>query len=183
MLSTRSKPKELKKAYEDHEEGKKEVHIMTVKAENALIKVRDTVEYVLDLAVQGEKVVIYTDHREPCKEIAEKLTSKKLRVGMIRGGVPPFTRQKAVDDFQNGLLDALVCTISAASTGITLTKAKNLVFNDYSWSYVDMIQAMKRIHRIGQGETCVVHYMLSSDIDQMIKKKVLKKEEILGKVL
>jgi SWI/SNF-related matrix-associated actin-dependent regulator 1 of chromatin subfamily A len=184
ILNTQKvKAKELKKAYESHEEGEKSEHIMTLKSENALSKAKDTAEYTLDLVEQGEPVVVYTDHVAPCMEIAERLKHKKVRVGVIHGGTPTDRRSTLVESFQAGNLDVLVCTIGAASTGFTLTRARNLVFNDFSWSYVDIYQALHRIHRIGQKGICIIHYMLSSEMDQWIKKKVMAKEELLGKVL
>lgn len=183
LLEKRTKAKELKKAYEASEEGDKSEHIMTVKAENALSKAKDTAEYVSDLVEQGEAVVVFTDHIKPCEEITDHLAGKKIKVGMIDGGTPSKKRSDLVEQFQGEVLDVLVCTIGAASTGFTLTRARNLVFNDYSWGAVDMAQAKKRIHRIGQDEKCVIHYMLSSDVDKWIKQKVLDKEKMLGRVL
>jgi SWI/SNF-related matrix-associated actin-dependent regulator 1 of chromatin subfamily A len=184
ILISVKKDKELLKAFTDFEQGAKDEHIMSMKASNAAMKTKATIEYVTDLVVEHkEPVIVFTDHVHPCKAIAEGLEARKIKVDIIHGSIPTAKRSYTVDRFQSGSLDVIVCTIGAASTGFTLTRARNMVFNDYSWSYVDMAQARKRIHRIGQGNSCVVHYILISDADQFIRSKVMEKERILNKAL
>jgi len=178
------KDKKLLEAFQEFEAGCKDEHVMRMKASNALMKVKATVDYVFDLVTEHkEPTIVFTDHVASSKAITTELLVKKLRVGLIYGGIPTNERGYLVDQFQNSELDVLVCTIGAASTRFTLTRSRNMVFNDYSWSFTDMAQAKKRIHRISQDKTCIVHYILISDADQWIKKKVMEKEKILTQVL
>jgi SWI/SNF-related matrix-associated actin-dependent regulator 1 of chromatin subfamily A len=161
----------------------KETHFATVKKDFALRKCKATINLAVNILDQGEKVVIFSDHREPVKEIASNLSAAGYRVRTIMGGMDIELRYKAVQLFQAGGLDAIVCTIGAASTGLTLTAAKNMIFNDICWGYTDLIQARARIHRIGQEEKCVVSYILGGDVDKMIKRRVMIKEKNLKEAL
>ncbi len=184
LINAKKKDTALRKAFEEFEEGAKDEHIMTMKAHNALMKVSATIEYALDLVLEHkEPTIVFTDHVEPCMKISEGLAAKNLKVAALHGDIPTDTRSALVDQFQKGKLDALVCTVGAASSGFTITRARNMVFNDLPWGYVDVMQARKRIHRIGQDKTCIIHYILISDADQWIKKKIMKKEKILEKAL
>ena len=175
----------LKVAFEDwlasgHGMGE---HNTQLKIQAAMAKVPHTCELAVSLLSEGEKVVIFTDHVEPCKAILSTLQEHEVRCGVITGRTPQKQRQTLIDRFQTGPLEVLICSIRAASTGITLTAAKNLIFNDLSWVPADMEQAKKRIHRIGQTSTCVVSRMLLGSMDERISNRLMEKIEVLRKVL
>ena len=185
FISQRKTKQHLKlvEAFMAHEDGEKSEHIMSVKIDNAVEKTGFTLAYVLDMLEQGEPVIVFTDHLEPCRILYEALKSKQIKVGAISGKVNPTKRIEMVDAFQDGKLDVLVCTIPAASVGLTITRAKNMVFNDIPWGWVDLQQAIKRIHRIGQDARCVIHFIFGSDIDKWLLGKVRDKEALLKQVL
>jgi SWI/SNF-related matrix-associated actin-dependent regulator 1 of chromatin subfamily A len=176
--------RELEQAWKDHEANTGEpAHIATCKKESAVSKAKATVSYALDILENGESVVIFSDHIQSVGDIALGLSRAKICVGYITGSVSPEDRAKLVARFQAGLLEALVCTIPAASTGITLTAARHLIFNDLSWSSTENEQASKRIHRISQERKSFIHFMLRGKIDRLIKKRVIQKAVLLKEVL
>ena len=176
--------RELEQAWKDHEANTgTPAHIATCKKESAVSKAKATTSYALDILENGEQVVIFSDHVDPVIKIAKGLSDKGITVGHIIGSVKPEDRAKLVARFQAGLLEALVCTIPAASTGITLTAARHLIFNDLSWSSTDNQQAAARIHRIGQERKSFLHFILRGKIDRQIKRKVIQKATLLKEVL
>ncbi len=166
---------ELRKAFESVEsEGvDRDKHFSTVKKEFALKKVPATTALATDLLDQGEQVVIFTDHVDPVAEIADTL--HPTLTGCITGNTPTEDRDRLVEEFQKGEIRVLIATIGSASTGFTLTAARNMIFNDIPWGYVDLIQARKRIHRVGQDRSCVVSFIVAGDVDRMILKKIKEK--------
>jgi superfamily II DNA or RNA helicase len=106
-----------------------------------------------------------------------------LKGGLIWGETPMNKRQTMIDNFQRGDLRVLVCTIGAAKTGITLTAANQMIFNDLPWVPADYLQAEKRIHRIGQDQGCVIHIATAPGVDSMIAKTVLSKARDLTAIL
>lgn len=175
----------LSESFSAFSDGKvdKDKHFSTVKAEFALRKCKATINLAVNIMEQGEPVVIFSDHREPVKEISSNLTAAGYRVGEIMGGMAPELRHTIVEGFQNGGKDVLVCTIGAASTGLTLTASSNIIFNDIPWGYTDLIQARARIHRIGQEKKCVVSYILGGEVDKMILRRILAKKKNLKEAL
>lgn len=57
----------------------------------------------------------------------------------------------------------LLCSIGAASVGLTLTFASLCVFVECSWSAGVQAQCEARIHRIGQTRACDIVYILYGD--------------------
>jgi SWI/SNF-related matrix-associated actin-dependent regulator 1 of chromatin subfamily A len=60
-------------------------------------------------------------------------------------------------------------SLTACGTGLTLTKAKVVVFAELYWTPGSLIQAEDRAHRIGKTGELEVHYLLGkSTIDERI---------------
>ncbi len=175
----------LEKCYLAHEAGKKskDENFATFKKEFSLRKVKATVTLADDLITEGEQIVIFSDHVLPCSVIASQLETKGWKTRVITGDVSHEDRDKIVSLFQTGDLDCIVATIGSASTGFTLTAASNIIFNDIPWSFVDLSQARKRIHRVGQDKRCVINYILGGEIDKRILKRVKDKGKNLKEVL
>lgn len=156
---------------------------ITYKKNSAKIKAPHTIKYVKDLLEAGEgPVLVYSDHVEPAQRIGEGF-NRKYKVGIITGSTPMKERHELVTALQEGKLDVLTATIGALSEGVTLTKARNLVFNDLSFVPGDIAQVEKRIHRIGQTGSCVIHRMFWGKLDLRIGKELDKKIAVLVEVL
>lgn len=149
------------------------------KKEAALKKVPLTVKYLKDLFETGEitSAVVFTDHRASCHELARAFGT----IG-ITGEMPVAERQRLAKEFQAGVSDVIVGTIKALSTGYTLTRANNVVFNDFPWVPGDMEQAEFRINRIGQTKQCVVHRIIGSKQDEYILRVIENKKEVITKM-
>lgn len=150
-----------------------------VKSKAALNKAKYTIAYCKELLSSGEadSLVIYSDHVEPAQKIAEA-----FGVEAITGQTPAATRQKMASDFQFKKTQVIVATIGSFSTGVTLTRANNMVFNDYPWVPGDLEQAEHRINRIGQNRHCVYHRILGSTQDRYILETIEAKKATIKQI-
>lgn len=163
-------PSELEKDFEDNQGGKGSV----AKRLAAISKVFSTYEYALNILEQEvTPLVVFTDHVEPAKMLAASFGVKA-----ITGSTALPDRVKIYDKFMRSG-GVLVATIGAFSTGVNITNANNLIFNDVSWVPGDNFQAMKRIHRIGQTKACTIHYILGSAIEESIFDKLSEKIKVI----
>ena len=153
--------------------------LATLKKDSAIAKAKFTSDYAKNLLEgQGEQVVIFSDHIDSTKQIAER-----LRVPFIIGSTPMEKRTKIIKRFTDGDINYLVATIGAASTGLNLVNARHLVFNDMSYIPSDNAQAKKRIHRIGQERECLITIIAGSFIDERIIKSLQDKQEAIDKLI
>jgi len=160
--------------------NKMDGHVMAIKKGSAVAKASFTADYAKNIFDEtGNPVVIFSDHIEPVHNIADKLKNSAY----ITGATPMEERHTIVSSFQAGKLDYIVATIGAASTGITLTRSNNLVFNDMSYIPADNAQASKRIHRIGQENNCRIHKICGSTVDKAIMTSLTSKQQVLDKIL
>ena len=172
---------QLFNAFKQFEEG--EEYNVSVKKQAAVSVANFTADYVRDIISSGEgPVIIFSDHVEPLEIIEKKL--KKYKSAKITGKVKIEDRQKAINNFQSGKLDLILCTAGAANTGITLTASRNMVLNDIPWDYSMLSQLIKRFHRIGQEASSVVlHKMIGTKVGQKIMDSLMQKAENIKQVL
>lgn len=167
----------LEEAFQNYMHGNKVDP--TSKAASARFKAPQSAEYIKGLLEADESVVVFTDHVESARDICANIPGSVN----ITGATPMHIRQKFVDQFQAGDLKVIVATIGALATGVTLTRARHVVFNDLSWVPSDNYQAAKRIHRIGQDNTCFRHIVTGSATDEYIAKTLIEKEKTISAVL
>ncbi len=164
----------LAEVYEAICNGKVPAAYATIKKANAMAKTEYTVNLAYDMIDNGKQIVIFSDHVDSAKAIAERLNGN-----LITGEVSIPDRVKLVEEFKSGEVDVLVCTVGSASTGINLTNCTVMIWNDLPYVPTDIAQAEKRIHRIGQTLPCFYYYIVGSEIDERIQKKLIEKIELI----
>ena len=120
------------------------------------------IERACDLANQicenGDKVVIFSEFKEPLNIMAEEL--KKLNPLVCSGDIDDDIISNNVDIFQNKDENkVMLCTISKMGTGITLTRATYAIFIGSSWTQAQNVQAEDRIYRIGSDKPVFIYYL------------------------
>lgn len=104
---------------------------------------------ILEDSDDEQRVVVFAVHRGVIDICAKELEKAGHTFGLVTGEQTPDERQEHVNEFQRGNLKAMLCTVAAGGTGITLTRADTAVFLQRSWSLVENRQAEDRVHRIG----------------------------------
>lgn len=166
--------KELEKIINENKELNHEAY-MRCKANNAASKADFTTKTVNEILENGERVVVFTDHRDSASKIA-----RALGVEAITGETPVAKRAGLVSEFEKSNEPlALVATIGALSVGVNLTSASYMVFNDLPFTSTDLEQAKKRIHRIGQSKKCFYYYVYISEMDRKLQKMIYDKRTLL----
>jgi SNF2 family DNA or RNA helicase len=104
----------------------------------------------------------------------------------LHGGVPKKSRDKMVEQFQEGHGPAVfLLSLKAGGTGLNLTAATHVVHFDRWWNPAVEDQATDRAFRIGQKRNVQVRKLvcggtLEERIDEMIEKKRALAERIVG---
>lgn len=162
--------------------GEHLTYLTTMKHILAKEKVKHTIEIAETIIETGESVVIFTCYDAVVKEIMKKFEGNVVK---ITGEDSEKTRQQAVDDFQNGKVQVIVANIIAGGVGLTLTRAINLIFNDFDWVPANHLQAEDRIHRIGQEEKVTINYVYASGIkiDEYMANLLEKKSDTISTII
>jgi len=156
--------------------------VSTAKKLSAIAKAGWTAAYARQLLESSEEpLVIFSDHVDPCHAISKALVEFGCEI--ITGATPMAARQDTVDKFQTGKIRVIVGTIGACGTGITLTRASTVIFNDLSYVPAQNAQAIGRLRRIGQKSTVVAVTVCRPGIDERISEQLRAKEQTISNVL
>lgn len=149
----------------------------TIRSALAKSRIPAMLEYVEDCEEQEVPLVIFSVHKAPFDAL-------RLRDGweIIDGDTKVDVRQRIVDDFQNGKLKGVGCTIQAGGVGITLTHAWKCLFVDLDWTPAFNSQAESRLIRIGQESKKVeiVRFVNDHPLDRRIFELLSQKETLVS---
>ena len=145
-------------------------------------KTKETINWIENFLESDQKLVVFAVHKKMIASLYDKFKDVAVK---IDGSCSSKQRQEAVDSFQNNPDTRLfIGNIQAASEGITLTAASNVAIIEYPWTPGALIQATDRIHRIGQKEACMVHYIVAvNTIEEDIIEALDRKTKIITAVL
>jgi SWI/SNF-related matrix-associated actin-dependent regulator 1 of chromatin subfamily A len=166
------------------EEFQKKAEYMALWKRTAEIKLPSMLEYVDDLLDAGHKMLIFAHHQTIIDCFEGHLLVKKVRFIRIDGRTATSSRQELCNAFQTDpSMRVAVLSLTAASTGLTLTAATTVIFAELFWNPGLLLQAEDRAHRIGQSDSVNVHYLLAKGTtDDSIWPLIMKKLTMLESV-
>lgn len=158
--------------------------ISAAREEVALAKVGMVVEHVEKLVDSDEPVICFGYHKSVIRDIKARLEKKGIRVGVITGDVNPNKRQDIVDAFQDGELDVILGNIIAMGVGLTLTRARFVVFAELDWVPALIEQAEDRAWRHGQLNAVIIqHLVVDGSIEARMAIALLEKMGVISEAL
>jgi superfamily II DNA or RNA helicase len=144
----------------------------------ALDDLMDAVKSARDAAL------IFTSYVSMGRLIRAHLHTRGIPADFIHGATTPAKRQAIVDQFQSGNNHALVLSVRAAGTGLTLTRAGHVIHFDRPWNPAVEDQATDRAHRIGQHRMVEVHHLLTEGtVEDRIADLLASKRQLTEAVL
>ena len=148
----------------------------------AFAKTTATLDFVRGAIDQGEKVIVFSCFDDPIRKLAKELGAAAV---VVTGKTPAAMRQPLVDRFQNDAdVRVFVANIIAGGTGLNLTAATQVVFNDLDWVPTNHWQAEDRAYRIGQTRTVNVTYFVARDtIDDFVQAVLETKAALVNAIV
>jgi len=167
---------------ESRTRGKLLAFLVEARQALALAKVTSTLDFVRGAIDQGEKVIIFSCFDGPVQQLAKELNSTAV---VVTGKTPGPMRQVSVDRFQNDEdVRVFIANIIAGGTGLNLTAATQVVFNDLDWVPTNHWQAEDRAYRIGQTRTVNVTYFVARDtIDDFVQAVLETKAALVNAIV
>ena len=143
-------------------------------------KLPTALAWIADFLESGEPIVVFAEHIATQKAVLERFPDALH----ILGSDTSVARQRAVDSFQDpDGPQLIVCSLKAASQGITLTRASNVAFLELDWTPARHDQAEDRLHRIGQDSAVTAWYLLAPDtIDETMAELLERKRSLIDAV-
>jgi SNF2 family DNA or RNA helicase len=150
------------------------------------VKIDRILEIVADIKLSNEKVIIFSYILMPLNILAKKLRSESINFEMISGEQSIEVRKNVIESFKNDQsVVVLLASTKAASEGITLTEANNVIFINKWWNPSSNIQARDRVSRIGQTKlvnvvSFKIKHSLEDNLEKILENKQTTFDQIMG---
>jgi len=146
---------------------------------------KERYELVMQLVSQRAHSLVAFNwkHEQQCMvELADKLGIKHET---IDGSVAAHKRKEIVDRLQAGQLQVVFCHPQSAGHGLTMTKAKTVIWASPTYNAEHYQQFNRRIYRAGQTEKTEVIQIAARDtwepeVYEKLQGKVDRMDELLG---
>lgn len=130
------------------------------------------------------KFIIFGHHKDFLNGISETLESKKIKYMRIDGSTSKEKRFHNTEAFQNDPeIRVAVLSIQAASVGLTLTAASEVVMGEFPWTPALAQQAECRAHRNGQKELVTCYYMVANNTIDGYLWNMLSRKSVTASVM
>ncbi len=143
----------------------------------------ERIDDLLEMVVANrEKALIFTQFTQFAPRLVEYWEEKfGIEVPFLHGGLPKRERDEMVARFQaeRGVPGAMVLSLRAGGTGITLTAANHVIHMDRWWNPAVENQATDRAFRIGQTRTVSVRRLIAAGtIEEAIADRLAQKQDL-----
>jgi len=153
---------------------------------NGVLKVQpvvDTIKFDLENGLM-DKCVVYAWHRDVIILLTSLLKGLGVNAVSVYGGTPAKTKTRAVDKFKRWHRGVFIGQILAAGTAIDLSCAHQGYMVERDWVPGNNVQALMRMHRIGQERPVTVRdVIISGGVDEILSSVVNRKIEELTALL
>jgi len=150
-----------------HTNKEKDVRKSTIRIGDS--KLNSLMELLSEL--EGRQVIVFTNFTEEVHRIQKALEKAKITFSTLYGGTED--KDKSVRDFSDGTSRILVANTRVGGVGLDFTNCSHMVFFSLTYSLGDYIQAVGRIHRAGQRNTCFYYTLLAkAGDDETVDHKV-----------
>ncbi|HZM95940.1 MAG TPA: SNF2-related protein [Vicinamibacterales bacterium] len=148
----------------------------------AVAKYQTTLDLARGAIEQGEKVIVFSCFDEPLQRLAKAFGPAAV---VVTGKVASGKRQPLVDRFQqDDDVRVFLANIIAGGTGLNLTAATQVIFNDLDWVPANHWQAEDRAYRLGQTRTVNVTYVVGvHTLDEFVQAVLETKTALVRSVV
>ena len=175
------KTSDIRRAYDEiqkkvSESGKLVVsQIITLRQQIELLRIPDLSEMVKDLS-EEHSVVVFLNFRESVRQLHLRMVDLGIPVSDIVGDQPEEWRENHRVCFQNNQTKVCLCTFGAGGLGLDLHdlngRPRISILNP-TWSAVQMVQALGRIHRAGSLSPAVQKLIYAAGtVEEDVAKRV-----------
>jgi SNF2 family DNA or RNA helicase len=148
-------------------------------------KINLLVEKLTEIVGSGHKVVIFSQFVMLLDRVREALAKHFPELPRFELTGMTLDRLKPVQSFQHASgAAAMLVSLKAAGTGITLHAADYVFLLDPWWNPAVEAQAVDRVHRIGQTNTVFVYRMVTAGtIEERIQALKASKKDLFDKLI
>lgn len=136
---------------------------------------------------EGRPPVIFTMWRDTAMRLKRYLEKKKLKIGVVVGGMGSAKINRVKTRFLRGQYDAVIIMIKVGGTALNFGKYGTIIYLDHPWNQRDVEQTEGRVRRPEEGTGIVVpatsyHIIVADSYEERMLETRSDKHEDFAKV-
>ncbi|WDZ83159.1 DEAD/DEAH box helicase [Micromonospora cathayae] len=132
----------------------------------------------------GGTVLVFTQYVAMGRLLRRHLAGRGVDAPLLHGGLPVAARDDLVARFCAGATPVFLLSLTAAGTGLNLTRADHVVHYDRWWNPAVEDQATDRAYRIGQTRPVQVHRLVCvGTVEERVAALLAGKRDLAETVL
>lgn len=143
------------------------------------------VEALLDIIADSrDKVIVFSPFKHALAGISKAMDDEKIEHAVVSGDTPAGDRAQIFNAFQNTeKYKVLAAHPQCLAHGITLTKAKTIIWFAPVMDLEIYIQANARIRRVGQKSKQQIIHLQSTPVERKIYTMLQRKQKVQSQLL
>jgi superfamily II DNA or RNA helicase len=142
-------------------------------------------DLVMQLVAERKHSLVAFNWKHERDQLANTATKMGISYGIIDGSTPVNKRKEIVDRIQAGQLQVVFCHPQSAGHGLTMTKAKTVIWASPTYNAEHYQQFNRRIYRAGQTEKTEIIQIAArdtweTDVYEKLEGKVERMDDLLG---
>jgi len=155
--------------------------ILRLRQEIELLKVPDLAEMVSEAREAGNAVVVFLNFTDSIEALSRRLTEHHA---FIQGGQTKSDRDRAIENFQSGSINIILCNTAAGGVGVSLHdttgKSPRIALISPTYNAKDFHQCLGRVDRLGGMSESVQRILVAEEtIETKIVTAMMAKIENL----
>lgn len=149
--------------------------------------VKYPIVYDLIKELEGRPPVIFTMWRDTAMRLKKYLEDKKLRIGVVVGGMGSKKVNRVKWKFLAGKYDAVIIMIKVGGTSLNFGKYGTIIYLDHPWNQRDVEQTEGRVRRPEEGTGKIVpatsyHIIVANSYEEKMLDHRVGKHEDFAKI-
>lgn len=159
--------------------------VYNVEGEVVQFDAKDRLDTLAEIIEEiGDKVIVFSPLRSVQLILQRQLQELNYDVAVVNGDVPKRQRDEIFYDFQNtDRYQILLAHPKVAAHGLTLTRAKDIIWYAPVYSLEQYEQANARIRRLNTTNKTRVHHIHATDFERGLFRRLKEKKLMLSDFL
>ena len=138
------------------------------------VKIEELLREILENS-GDHKMLVFSQFTEMLSLIKQEIETNGIQYSYLDGSTPAAKRKELIDQFQTDpTIKVFLISLKAGGVGLNLTAADYVYIVDPWWNPATEVQAIDRVHRIGQDKTVFAYKMICKD---SVEEKILTLQE------
>lgn len=153
--------------------------------EGPSVKHQEILVILDEIISSGGQAIVWCIFRKGAELLLKLLQEANIPVALIYGGTELNEIEQIQNEFETEKIKVIIASIKKMGTGIDfLKKARNAIYLDLPFSYVEYIQSQNRLIRRGVSTSALlIRLIIENTVDDLIRAILDRKQQMVSEII